>query len=78
MDSTCKPPDAWLFDHEADIGCNRVFVLLIGGTRSTWVALDIMKVAGAEPTAVHVFELAPKCNMSSPTLVPGIGDEPIS
>jgi hypothetical protein len=37
-----------LLDHgQAEYGCNRVFVLLMG--RNFLMALDIMKVAGAEP-----------------------------
>jgi hypothetical protein len=30
MDSPCSALDFERFEHEADIGCNRVFVLLMG------------------------------------------------
>jgi hypothetical protein len=48
MDSRCKRVRRECCDREAGIGCNRVFVLLMGKT-PRWIARDIMKAAGAEP-----------------------------
>jgi hypothetical protein len=55
MDSFVKSHHAKHSGIEADIGCNRVFVLLVGLGALGHQALDIMKVADAEPIIRRVF-----------------------